>query len=343
MSKENVCGYITHVSPKRPCKNRQPMFDIKLQNSANTSRAVRGFGETQYDKMRDFYMSKSPVKMQVLHSPGYRVPSFSDRCLAEDATQEDVPFEVNTSATSLDDGERAKPSKEATVATVLKASPDDEEYFSLQGILTVGSESPKTRRDGKKVKDDIWMYDKTGKIQLSMWNDSWNEVKSGSTVLISHVKVRVFNSQKTGTTSPWSKITMLEDDLTIEVPEDMPMSSNLVTTLILHFDDVGLVKKYSECSHCCQKIGDSDVRKIAFSCNTCQKNYHKRELRRVCAVPVSFKEDENIVHLMVPKQVIDDFTGEDLEGDCLADVLLESENVTLTYSKRDKLVTAMKM
>ena len=219
MSKEGIHGYIAYLSPKRPCRNLQPQFDIRVQDGRNTAVDVRGFGQDAYETIRPFHDSKSPVKVEVVRNTSYAKPVFNERCRVSEAKRCDVPYQFYVHSLKLK-GVDGKTSIPTTVHKLLNsADVEDSTYYTLAGKVIIGRGAIKVRDNGMRVKADNYLFDETGNI-MTMWRDMWEAVSSGSTVEINYLKTRTYNNKKHVTTSPYTGIKLVSGNENVVVPAD---------------------------------------------------------------------------------------------------------------------------
>ena len=62
---DEIAGYIHVIGSKTPTKTSAPQFDIVMQDGANSTTQIIGFGKECYDNILPFAKSRSPVKMDV--------------------------------------------------------------------------------------------------------------------------------------------------------------------------------------------------------------------------------------------------------------------------------------
>ena len=331
MSMEQVTGYIVNISPKRKCNSVEPMFDVILQNEPSGVTEINGFGNDAYSKLSYYHKAKSPVKLQMVKNAKYRKPSFNKRCLLEPATIQEVPFNIDNSmvAGSSMSGV-AQESKEETI-TNIKAEANTTAYYTVAAKIRVGSGPTKTIGDGKMLKDDISLHDKTDSIDLTMWGKQWEAVETGQMVKMSHLRFRVYNKQVHLTTSPLTNIDSVDNDENIVIPDGVDKEPT-TTIQIKGIEDVGLLNQYSKCTVCQHKVKDSDVRKNAFTCTYCRKTRGVNKLQATYVIDVQIKDNSGqLITLLLHKEVAEPILSI-FDGQEVADELTTLNGFTIVYN-----------
>ena len=78
-TKDLLTGFVSSLSPTRPCRNLKPQF-VVVQDGASSTAQMKGFEKDTYDKLEHFNRTKSPVKMEILRNPKYKTPTISEEC-----------------------------------------------------------------------------------------------------------------------------------------------------------------------------------------------------------------------------------------------------------------------
>ena len=339
MSKEGIHGYIAYLSPKRPCRNLQPQFDIRVQDGRNTAVDVRGFGQDAYETIRPFHDSKSPVKVEVVRNTSYAKPVFNERCRVSEAKRCDVPYQFYVHSLKLK-GVDGKTSIPTTVHKLLNsADVEDSTYYTLAGKVIIGRGAIKVRDNGMRVKADNYLFDETGNIMLTMWRDMWEAVSSGSTVEINYLKTRTYNNKKHVTTSPYTGIKLLSANENVVVPADFTAEEDTARVIFVNeIESVGVVNAFSKCTACDRKVKESDVREKSFTCTTCHMNYRFKYLVSDFVISVTVVSGDSTIVLNIPKSVATTL-AEDVTADNVADVIFSLRNIDITYSLESNFVT----
>ena len=316
---EDKSGYITYLSPTKPCRGGL-QYEIKLQDGENSCTQVRGFGQDSYSKMQGYHFSKKPVRVELFKNAGYDKPSFNARCKIRDAVFQEVPWKYNAEV-----GESSKwsdkGSEERDIKTIIQNNNFDT-YYTVKGRVRMGSGPVKVRDNGSKLKEDITLFDKTGHLPITLWNELWEQMDTGDTVSLTHVKLRSFREKLYLTSSPSSVATKVENtDEIPEVPETFE-DTNVKTVDVIEFE-VGLVSSYSCCKMCQKKVSDSDIRAYSYTCKPCHRNHPIDRLVSTYLLPVTIMVDG--VH--TPLTLSQDVGERDLEvssSDELVDVLINT-------------------
>ena len=102
MAESQVTGFVTFLSPKRPCANNRPQFDVRIQTSADKEIAVKGLGMGPTKSAKTFDRSKNPcrVKLSTSPNPKFKMPLVNDSSTVENTTKMEVGFVCKKNLTS---------------------------------------------------------------------------------------------------------------------------------------------------------------------------------------------------------------------------------------------------
>ena len=299
---EKKAGYITYLSPTKPCKGGGTQYEVTIQDGETTATKAQGFGSDGYRKLLPYHQSKSPIKIELFKNPGYNTPTFNGRCKVADAVFQEVPFKYDTRF-GEQSGSGEKKSEEKDIAAIIKADNFDA-YYTVSGRVKVGT-GPVKVRNGAKLKDDISIYDKSRSTSITLWNMLWEQMQTGDTVQLTHLKLRSFKDKTYLTSSPFTKLVKVEDEEDIPaIPEesDALEEFNMKTVEVNEFE-AGLVATYSACKVCQKKVVDSDIRAYSFSCKQCHINHPIDNLVSTYLLPFSIVVDEELKPLTLSQAV----------------------------------------
>ena len=94
------------------------MFNFSLQQSPDKIEKVIGFGDTNYDKIEEYHLMRSPVNIQLKDNNKYDSLLFNEVCNIEKSKSVLFSYE------ELEDYKYGKPSLKVDLRAVSKASPD---------------------------------------------------------------------------------------------------------------------------------------------------------------------------------------------------------------------------
>ena len=168
---EEKTGYITYLSPTKPCKG-SVQYDITLQDGEKTATQVKGFGSDSYRKIKTYHESKKPVRVELFKNQTYKNPAFNGRCKVQDALYLEVPFQYNSNVTS----NTSKPSITKDIATILEEDNKDN-YYTVNGHVQIGTGPIKINDHGQRIKEDNAIIDSSNEsVPLTLWNNLWKEL-----------------------------------------------------------------------------------------------------------------------------------------------------------------------
>ena len=338
MAKRVAAGFISCVSPKKPCANGSCQYKITMQDGENSSINIQGFGDDSFSKISNFAKSKSPVKVSLFQNPGYNSLVFNERSNLLPAKFYEVPFQYKDMGSAASQPSESVQSLPVDIAAIQNIQPNDVYYYTISGKLELGSNATK-QVNGTHMKDDNLIFDKTENIRISLWEPLLSEVVAKQMYEISHLKLRNRGGVNYLTTSPKSTIKIMPDDPNIKIPEDITFDSFLASLKVSEVQDVGLKHKYSCCNVCNKKVHDSEIRVKSFTCNSCRKSYRILKLGRNIMVSITVLDDNgNPISLTIPKEVLTKVLGEVKEEE-IDDELLDLTDITIEYSKETKLVS----
>ena len=105
--------------------------------------------------------------MDVMKNPAYSKPVFNAQCSVSEAKHQDVPYDYNEMTPKEGENRVCVP---ATIEKVFSSEPDDSEYFTIKGKISMEICLLRLRDGRSKFKEDNTVFDVTGHIQLTMWN-----------------------------------------------------------------------------------------------------------------------------------------------------------------------------
>ena len=335
MSKEDVTGFITALSPKRPCRNLAPQFNIFVQNGENSEVELRGFGNGTYRTLEYFAKSKSPMKTQVTKSPGYRYATVNEKSDIRQLKHGDVPYSYKENKTP----QKNQALSEPISTSQLLSRKNKEEQYSLTGRIWLGDLPPKVQDKGKMLKEDIVLFDRDGWIEITLWNREWTSLSTGDFIEMTFLKYKEFANKEYASSSFQTIITHKPSDEEIIIPTDFDytMLSNNFAQIGLENFEVGITSEYFWCNRCLVKIKESNMRETAFTCVTCRKTLRLLESSKFFVVPITAQVEGREVEFIVPRDVIEKL-NENVTAENAADHLLMIGQVELTYNIKNNFV-----
>lgn len=343
--KREAKGYVAYLSPKSKCKNTtRPQFEIHIQDNANSLMKVKGFGDDAYRKLLPYAKDKSPVKVQLFKNENYPLPVFGQRSTVESATFSDVPFKLNENL-KVEGGASSSSMKDSVVADIndILANKDPGKYYTVLGKVHKGPGSEKCW-NGKRLKDDNMVFDKKKSIRLTLWNNGIDQVDNGSCYEISHLRFKEFDGIPQLTCSPHTIITAVKDEGFYSIPENFVISEELETIVVEKFGKIGKPNQYAACGACGRKVVDSDIRKRAYSCATCDGSLDIAKLKgNQFIINVNVISGEDNIFLLLPADVgLTLFEGI-TDAQEIADELFTLVGKTVMYDPKNNFIKKVLM
>ena len=131
-----------------------------MQNSPSKSASVIEFGEVNYKKIKDYVLSRSPIKMKLIDHQKYNSLVFNEQCNVSEYRN------VNFSFEEMDNEAPADKSRTVDICTINNEIECDNCYYTLTGRLLVDPGKTKLIDSNRKVKEDNVIVDQTGQVGL---------------------------------------------------------------------------------------------------------------------------------------------------------------------------------
>ena len=326
MAKRANSGYITHVTPKKTNKTGSAFFTVQLQTEADEPTSIKVFGDHNYRRALEFIENKSPVRMDhAQYIDSYNSLVLPERHLMRQASVNEVPYlfspeKAGNSSQSPSSGSSLK----ITVEDLKSHALDNTTYFTVEGKVVLGCEPPNDLMFGT-VKDDAVIIDSTGWIQLKLWNEVIKDVQSHFCYQITGCKLRRSNERKIITTSPKTRITPM--NLQISVP-DVQFFSMQQKIMIKKISSVGEIVRSKACTSCKAAINEWMGQEMV-TCEKCKDTLLTEELSTRLQVRVSVFLDGKKTDFLLREEPLVDYFSTDLSDDSRLKLgLLRTKNVT---------------
>ena len=339
MAKRQATGYLV-LSPasKKTLKGGLVKFGVKIQEGEGKQSItdVVGFGEKSYHQVRAFSESKSPVKIQLFPpGDGFKNEVISQRSEIRSASAVDVPFDY---ALSVEDTSAV--SSVQSIGELLDFSTFSEtKLYDVQGKVHVGTKKTKfIQMVGKKVKEDVTLFDVNNKIAVSVFEPLYESLNTGEMISLSSVKTREYKGKITLTTTPSTTISLLPDNPAINIPDEFDEENhNLGTLEVEEIDSVANFSRFYKCNHCDHKVLDAMIRKGSYDCSTCGNTYRKKHLIETFMVPMRIGD----MNFTAPSETIKKVLGEVTNETEIRDELLNLENIKIVYNTDNNMIKSI--
>lgn len=335
MSKRDLTGYI-NISPRKKCKDgRTEMFNLVIQESQSSSCQVTGFGTELHEQLQQYAISKSPVKVTLFKNNNYKKEVVNERSKVSAASVIDVPFDFDESICSL---ENKVASDTVKIADLEKMSDSCDKYFSLSGKILIGNELPKITSRGR-VKDDIRLYDESGSIPLSLWNENIDLVQNKDQVTMTYLRLKSFNQKKCMSTSYSTVIKKIKGMKSVKVPEAYLEETAVI--FIPQFTSIQKEEQVNLCSSCGTKVAENDIGKKSYHCKSCKSSFRLCSMNRISrynlkmlhgGIPISLRADERILLPLLPVGTA---------STDITDELFDLDNMNIVYNKQSMSVVSI--
>ena len=342
--KESKSGFVTYLSPTKPCnEGKGTQFDVVLQDGEKSSTRIKGFGKQTYQNVKSVHEAKSPVRIELFKNPKFPKNPFTinERCIISPAKFAEVPFQYSSDAGSADSAGSEVTSKNATIKQIMEKR-DMITPYTVTGIIQIGSAPVKVIEDGnKKLKGDVMVIDSTGKTFITLWDGQWKDLASDDELSITHVKFRDYGRDHLTTTFK-SKITKeKKGTVKVKIPKDFTMEE--IDAITIEVDvgnaEVGVVNPFSSCKICCTVVDECNIRTTSFVCKVCNRTHTGDKLIRTYNIPLFLKIDSAEKKLCIDESVLKkdlDVQQESDAGSALIDLL--SERGKITYNSTSNAV-----
>ena len=231
----------------------------------------------------------------------------------------------------------------------MSSDPDDPSYYTITGTLFFGPDPPKTLPGSSKsnvrvVKEDVWIKDLTGQIEIRLWEPLLSVLKDKGTYQLSHIKLKKFQSSTYCTTSPYTIHQSAEPR--IDVRKDAAVTND-VSVKITEFDSFGEVVCQLSCLSCCKTVDMPEIGKKTVKCSHCKTTAWVEKLLKKIVVEINILLEDEKVKLYVYTDVLSEVLqklGKSLneDDDDIIDMLLELKNITILYNRQTFILKELK-
>ena len=231
-----IDGVITSISPTK--KEKSNFFDGELTDGQAVVRMV-GFSQQQHDALENFLQKNLPVTLTNVQIQKNKITQKLEILLKKhtQVNQSPAKFEINDVATVG--------SKAITLAELEHKT----EYDRVTLRAKVSSRQPSEKVGQGKTKQEVYLADKTGTANLTLWEEDINKLKIGESYQLNRVVVRFYRGKKhlsfPSRGASWTKI----DDIGEVMDEDIALDSE--DTLIQSAQIIGAhLTEVRSCFYC---------------------------------------------------------------------------------------------
>ena len=325
-------GYIHNLTPTKRCASGDVSYRFSLQDSESSQTSVLGFGGSCHKKLTEYMESQSPVKMRLKYNPNYKTCVLNENSNVETGKNVDFDYTPSTEDPFI------PVSRTVTVDVLNSLCADDQTYYSAIGKLFIGDQPAKIIPNGSVVKEDVFLADKSGKIELHLWAGQFEQLIDSYVYSITHLKARKYKGVLYMTASPFSIFTVSSEE--IDVCKEMISFSNEDKITIIEFIDVGEIERFASCRKCKKKVTGIIPGKKIVKCITCKATKRVSDLVQNIYINVTAMVNEVEQMFTITYDVLQSMIpiAENDDDEDIAAKLLELDNITLIYCPKTKFV-----
>ena len=280
-------GYILDVGPIQ----KSSSFSLQFQNEENRVERFTAYNISQHRDLLKYMETGQAVKIELMRNVEGRV-TFGSYCKVFAVSVTDILFPLNSSL--KENIIQEKKTRYITIEELKKIDPAvNTEKFTIRCKILIGNddmEEISTRFGPSRIKRDIHVQDTTGTMNMQMFENKLNEIKSGEFFEIKCVALQQFRSNiyigltKDTLISPISKIEGLKE-------QEFPSSSSceVVTD---GFESIKNLKVFYYCKACKKQVAITDVNAEWEHCTKCGAQSRVRRLNLRASVEVNFMVDD---------------------------------------------------
>lgn len=187
---------------------------------------------------------------------------------------------------------------------------------------------------GKSLKKrDIIIADKTGSINLTIWEGAINEIALGKCYKMKNLTIRIWNEKKTLSSSLNSSVEEINNFGPV-------VKSNDYQTLKKERVQINIISasatKFKTCAICNVELKDLNMDLKTFKCTNCNMRQNLKSVRETlrCEIVARQQEENKQVKYVVTNQALNSFEAtKDIDDpDQMEDALLSFPNVFVVLS-----------